>query len=81
MERRDFVTGFAAMLAVAGVATAQQQHRVPRIGLIFPGESSSATAAAARENTRAGLRDEGYVEGASRSDTGTRLLLPEKPQK
>lgn len=31
MERRDFVTGFAAMLAVGGgVASAQQQHRVPR---------------------------------------------------
>jgi ABC-type uncharacterized transport system substrate-binding protein len=63
MERRDFVTGFTAMLAVAGVASAQQQHRVPRIGVIFPGESSSEMAVAGREATLAGLRDEGYVDG------------------
>src|SRR5215470_18057731 len=64
MERRDFVTGFAAILAVAGVASAQQQqqHRVPRIGVIFPGESSTEVAVAARAAILAGFRDEGYVD-------------------
>jgi putative tryptophan/tyrosine transport system substrate-binding protein len=61
MERRDFVTGFAAMLAVAGVASAQQ-HRVPRIGVIFPAESSTEIAVAGREAIQAGFRDEGYVD-------------------
>jgi ABC-type uncharacterized transport system substrate-binding protein len=62
MERRDFVTGVVATLAVAGVASAQQQHRVPRIGVIFPGDASTEMAVAAREAIQAGFRDEGYVD-------------------
>src|SRR4051794_24736958 len=63
MRRREFfgVLGSAAAWPVA--ARAQQAGKVPRIG--FLGLASSSTFASRFESFRQGLRDFGYVEGAT----------------
>ncbi len=62
MNRRAFVTGFGAVLAVPLAAEAQQPEKVWRIGVLVPVEPESPTepnVAAFRQ----GLHDLGYVEG------------------
>jgi putative ABC transport system substrate-binding protein len=50
-------------LAVAVIADAQQPKKVPRIGYLGFGSSSSSIATARSEAFRQGLRELGYVEG------------------
>ena len=60
MERRAFLAGAAALLAVPLVAEAETT-KVPHVGMIIPGSSSSFAPRIAA--FRQGLRDLGYVEG------------------
>jgi putative ABC transport system substrate-binding protein len=50
-------------LAVAVIADAQQPKKVPRIGYLGFGSSSSSIATARSEAFRQGLRELGYVGG------------------
>jgi len=65
MRRREFVmlmSGGAAagLLTTAPRATAQQSAKIPRVGILSPAASETATTFAA---FRKGIRDLGYVEG------------------
>ena len=59
MNRRAFVTGLGAMLAVPLVAEAQQPGQIYRIGFL----SGTAADAVPLPKLRANLRELGYVEG------------------
>ena len=70
----------AMLLAVAVVAEAQQQKKVPRIGFV-PGSDDSNNPGSSVEAFRQGLRDLGYIEGKniqieSRSMEGTVNSIP-----
>jgi len=59
MDRRTFIGGVASgLLAVPFAAEAQQAARLPRIGVLFAGNTGTGT-----EVLREGLRELGYVEG------------------
>src|SRR5437762_1218812 len=59
MDRRAFIGRFAGGLVAVPFATAAQQvGRLPRIGILFPGNTGTGT-----EVLRQGLRELGYVEG------------------
>src|SRR5690242_6369057 len=73
------VTLTLSMLVATSGATAQQQGKVPRIGILTPGSEASTPA---WEGFRQGLRDLGYVEGKDiileyRFAAGKNELLPE----
>jgi ABC-type uncharacterized transport system substrate-binding protein len=60
MRRRTFLAGSLAIVTVPIAAEAQQQSKVPRVGLLWvgpPGRSPFADA------LRQGLQERGYVEG------------------
>jgi putative ABC transport system substrate-binding protein len=64
MRRREFITllgGAAASYAWPITARAQQPRKVPRIGVLLPGTSTSFSVRA--KAFAEGLRDLGYVEG------------------
>ena len=64
MDRRTFLAGTGAMILAAPVAAeAQQAGKVPRIGVLVVGSTSSESARI--EAFRQGLRKLGYVEGKS----------------
>jgi len=59
MDRRTFIGQVAGgLLAVPFAAEAQQAARLPRIGVLLPGNTGTGT-----EVLREGLRELGYVEG------------------
>jgi putative ABC transport system substrate-binding protein len=59
MDRRTFIGRVAGgLLAVPFTAEAQQAARLPRIGVLLPGNTGTGT-----EVLRQGLRELGYVEG------------------
>jgi len=58
MDRRTFIGRVAGGLAVPFAAEAQQAARLPRIGVLLPGNTGTGT-----EVLRQGLREVGYVEG------------------
>jgi putative tryptophan/tyrosine transport system substrate-binding protein len=59
MDRRTFIGRVAGgLLAVPFAAEAQQAARLPRIGVLLPGNTGTGT-----EVLRQGLRELGYVEG------------------
>src|SRR4030095_11403440 len=59
MDRRTFMGGVAGgLLALPFTPAAQQAARLPRIGVLFPGNMGTGT-----ETLRQGLQDMGYVEG------------------
>ena len=62
MKRRAFLAGMAAAVAAAPFTEAQQPARPYRIGYISPG-SPDATTVSPVDGVRAGLRDQGFVEG------------------
>ena len=62
MDRRTFVgTAAGALLVKAFPANAQPAAKVPRIGVLHPGDSATASQLAAAFTQ--GLRERGYVEG------------------
>ena len=62
--RRQMVLALsAAGLAGPPSGFAQQPGKVPRVGVLYLVSTSSATATAAIEALRAGLKELGYVEG------------------
>src|SRR5215472_13166115 len=64
MRRRDFIKVVAGSVAAWPLAAhAQQPGKVPRIG--FLGAASPSTFASRLEGFRQGLRDFGYIEGAT----------------
>ena len=64
MRRREFIAGLGGAAATWPLAArAQQAGKVPRIG--FLGTSSPAAFAVRLEGIRSGLRDFGYIEGAT----------------
>ncbi|TMG87499.1 MAG: ABC transporter substrate-binding protein, partial [Betaproteobacteria bacterium] len=59
MDRRTFIGRVVGgLLAVPFAAEAQQAARLPRIGVLLPGNTGTGT-----EVLRQGLRELGYVEG------------------
>jgi putative ABC transport system substrate-binding protein len=60
MRRRDFVLVIAGATAWPLGGHAQQPSKVPRVGILSPAASETATSLAA---FRQGLRDLGYIEG------------------
>jgi putative ABC transport system substrate-binding protein len=62
VRRRSFViAGFAALLPVPERSTAQQtQAKIPRVGILIPGDTQSTPMIDA---FRTGLHDLGYIEG------------------
>jgi len=59
IDRRGFICAAGAGMAMAALATeAQQAARLPRIGVLLPGNTGTGT-----EVLRQGLRELGYVEG------------------
>src|SRR5256885_17240611 len=61
MDRRTFIGRVVGgLLAVPFAAEAQQAARLPRIGVLFPGNTGTGT-----EVLRQGLQELGYVEGRS----------------
>ena len=62
MNRRNFITLVAGLVAWPLAARAQQSVKVPRIGYLSPG-SSSPGPFARHDAFREGLRELGYVEG------------------
>jgi ABC-type uncharacterized transport system substrate-binding protein len=64
MKRRDFLGGLGSAGAWPPVARAQQQTRMPRVGLLAPGPSEGPDASRVTANALvAGLHDLGYEEG------------------
>ena len=65
MDRRTFIGRVVGgLLAVPFATEAQQAARLPRIGVLFSGNSGTAgVASASPEVLRQGLRELGYVEG------------------
>ena len=63
MNRRAFVTGLGAVLATPLVAGAQQAGKVPRIGLLSPGNSVREATNPRMQAFYQGLRDLGWIEG------------------
>jgi putative ABC transport system substrate-binding protein len=64
MDRRAFIGGLAGgLLAAPLAAEAQQAGKVPRVGFLFQGEPSTASALSLRNSLSRGLREEGYIEG------------------
>jgi len=60
MERRTFIVGGVAVLAMPLAAEAQRAGKVPRIGLLL---GASPAPSHPVEGLRQGLRDLGYVDG------------------
>jgi putative tryptophan/tyrosine transport system substrate-binding protein len=63
MNRRAFVTGLGAVLAVPVGSEAQQAGKVYRIGVLTPAGHSTASARTLALALPASLRELGYVEG------------------
>jgi putative ABC transport system substrate-binding protein len=63
VKRREFITLLGGATAWPLAARAQQAGKVPRIG--FLGAASPSTFASRLEGFRRGLRDFGYIEGAT----------------
>jgi len=63
VDRRAFVTGLGAVLAVPLAAEAQQLGEAPRVGYISPGSPSDPLRQRRLEAFRQGLRELGYVDG------------------
>src|SRR5215510_13283041 len=62
MDRRRFLlTSLAGILAASLAAEAQQAAKIPRIGVLHPGHSSTSSHFAAAFTE--GLREHGYVDG------------------
>jgi putative tryptophan/tyrosine transport system substrate-binding protein len=77
MQRRTFISAFAASLAVSNLTRAQQRQKLALIGFLDPIPPSSGLLAFFRE----GLRGQGFVEGenvrvAYRSADGHYARLP-----
>ncbi len=61
IDRREFLRGAAAGIAMVTLAVeAQQARRVPRVGVLLPWNTGAGT-----EVIRQGLRERGYVEGST----------------
>ena len=67
MRRRAIVVGLAVLLVALSfdITVAQAPARIPRVGYISPGASSSPARLRRLEAFRQGLRGLGYVEGQS----------------
>ena len=65
-DRRTFIGAVAgSIVLVRSVAQAQPVAKVPRIGILYPGDPGTALVLQFIEMFRQGLRENGYVEGQS----------------
>jgi putative ABC transport system substrate-binding protein len=63
MDRRAFVTGSLTLLAAPLAAEGQQKAKVPRIGVLLPGNPARAASNPRMQAFYQALRDLGWVEG------------------
>ena len=64
MRRRKFIAGLAAAIAGPFAAAAQQARKVPRVGVLSPGDPPPRDAFRQQERFEAGLRELGWQPGA-----------------